>query len=104
MKILVMEKDMKIKRSVFPPSTSKVWETFFLKKALHGERNLFGQTYEGIFYIGTNDEIMQGEGGEGGRFCKCISSHLNTVNLKISPVMVGDTLENKSLPDYRITE
>ena len=70
MKILEMENDMKIKHSVFPASTSKIWEAFFLKKALHGERNLFGQIYEGIFYMGTNDQIMQGEGG--GRFCKCI--------------------------------
>ena len=62
MKILEMENDMKIKHSVFPASTSKIWEAFFLKKALHGERNLFGQIYEGIFYMETNDQIMQGKG------------------------------------------
>ena len=32
----------------------------FPKKALHGEINLFGQVFQGMFYIGTNYQIMQG--------------------------------------------
>ena len=55
----------------------------------------------GMFYMGTNDQIMQG-----GRksFTNAFSSNLNTVNLRIFPAMVGGTLENKSLPVYRIME
>ena len=34
---------------------------FFRKKALHGGTNFFGQIYGGTFYMGTNDQIMQGE-------------------------------------------
>ena len=32
---------------------------FFRKKALHGGTNVFGQIYGGIFYMETNDQIMQ---------------------------------------------
>ena len=38
--------------------------TFFPKKALHGGTNIFEQIYGGgggMFYMGTNDQSMQGE-------------------------------------------
>ena len=59
MKLLEMGKDMKIKdgNSSLP---TKYWGTLFVKKALHGGTNFFGQIYGGMFYIGTNDQIMQG--------------------------------------------
>ena len=50
---------MKIKHSA-SSSPYKVWWNFFRKKALHGGRNLSGQIYGGMFYMGTNDQIMQG--------------------------------------------
>ena len=50
-----MGKDLKIKESVSSPPY-KVWGKFFHKKALDGETNFFGQ----MFYIGTNDQIIQG--------------------------------------------
>ena len=55
-----MGKDMKIKHSV-SSLPYKVWENFFRKKALHGVATIFGQIYGGLFYMGTNDQIMQGE-------------------------------------------
>ena len=58
MKLLEMGKDMKIKNGNSSPST-KYWGTFFIKKALHGGANFFGQIYGGMFYMGTNDQIMQ---------------------------------------------
>ena len=42
-------------------SSNKVWRNFFRKKALHGGTNFFGQIYRGMFYMGTNDQIVQGE-------------------------------------------
>ena len=42
-------------------SSYKVWRNFFRKKALHGGTNLFGQIYRWMFYMGTNDQIVQGE-------------------------------------------
>ena len=54
-----MGKDVKIKFSVFSPPT-KHWGNFSLKKALHRGTNLFGQIYEGMFYMGNNDQILQG--------------------------------------------
>ena len=38
-------------------------ELFFLKKALHGGTNIFEKIYGGggMFYMGTNDQSMQGE-------------------------------------------
>ena len=33
----------------------------FWQKALHGGTNVFRQIYGGMFYMGTNDQIMQGE-------------------------------------------
>ena len=44
------------------PSALKVWRDSFLKKALYGGINLSGQIYGGLFYMGTNDQIMQGGG------------------------------------------
>ena len=69
LKLLEMGKDTKIKHSVSsaPP---KVWRDFFLKKALKEGTNFFGQTCWGMFYMRTNDQIMQG----GNAF----SNHLNT--------------------------
>ena len=32
----------------------------FHKKALHGGINVFGQIFGGMFYMGTNDQIIQG--------------------------------------------
>ena len=37
---------------------------FFWKKALHGGINFLWQIYGGIFYMGTIDQVMQGQGGE----------------------------------------
>ena len=54
-----MGKDMKIKHSVSSP-WHKIWENFFHKKGLHEGTNSFGQCYERMFYMGTNDRIMQG--------------------------------------------
>ena len=54
-----MGKDLKIKHIVFS-APYKVWENFLHKKALHGGRNFLGQTFWGMFNMGTNEEIMQG--------------------------------------------
>ena len=59
MKFLEMLKDMKIKHSA-STSPYKVWRNFFCKKVLHGETNFFGQIYGGMFYMWTNDQIIQG--------------------------------------------
>ena len=45
-----MGKDLKIKHSVTSPP----------KKALHEGTNFFGQIFLGMFYMGTNNQIMQG--------------------------------------------
>ena len=50
---------MKIKHSV-SSAPAEYGETFCRQKALHGRANFFGQIYGGMFYIGTNDQIMQG--------------------------------------------
>ena len=57
--LLEMGKDLKIKHSVSSPPY-KVWGNLFLKQALHGGTNFFGQIFWGMFYMGTNDQIMQG--------------------------------------------
>ena len=57
---------MKLKQCL--PLLPQIIGDFFLKKALHEETHLFRQTYGGMFYIGTNDKIMQGEE----KFQKCI--------------------------------
>ena len=38
----------------------KCKEELFYKKALHGGKNFFGQIFWEMFYMGTNDQIMQG--------------------------------------------
>ena len=48
-----------MKHSVSSPPT-KYGGTFFIKKALDARKNYFGQILGGIFYMGTNDQIMQG--------------------------------------------
>ena len=61
MKLLEIGKDMKIKYNVsFPNPPYKVWGNCFLKEALHGGTNFFRQIYGEMFYMGTNDLIMQG--------------------------------------------
>ena len=58
MKLLEIGKDMKITHSLSSPP-EKVWGNF-CKKVLHGGTNFFGQIYGGFFYMGTNDQVMQG--------------------------------------------
>ena len=55
---------------------------FFLKKPLLGGTNFFGAKLRGLFYMGTNDHIMQ-EGRKS--FTDVFSSNLNNVNLRIFP-------------------
>ena len=55
-----MGKDLKIKHSTSSPPY-KVWGNFFQKKALHEGTNFFGQIFWGMFYMGTNTQIIQGE-------------------------------------------
>ena len=43
--------------SPLPPR--KIWGDVFHEKALHYGTNFSGQIFEGIIYIGTNDQIMQ---------------------------------------------
>ena len=57
MKLLEMGKDMKIKHSVSSPPT-KYEGTFFAKKLCMVER--FWANLWGMFYMGTDDQIMQG--------------------------------------------
>ena len=54
-----MGKDLKRKHSVSSPRY-KVWRNLFHKKALHGRTNFFGKIFGEMFYMGTNDQIMQG--------------------------------------------
>ena len=58
MKLLEMGKDIKIQHSV-SSLPYKVRGNFFCKKALHGGANVLGQIYGGMFYMGTNAQIMQ---------------------------------------------
>ena len=55
MKLLQMGKDIV---SLLPHT--KYRGTLFVKKALHGETNLFRQIYGRMFYTGNYDQIMQG--------------------------------------------
>ena len=73
MKHLEMGKDMKIKHSVSSPP-AEYGETFCRQKALHGRANFFGQIYGGMFYIGTNDQIMQWGEVNGSEISKVESS------------------------------
>ena len=54
-----MEKDMKIQHSV-STLPYKVQGNIFSKKTLHWETNVLDLIYGGMFYMGTNDQIMQG--------------------------------------------
>ena len=58
-KLLGMGKDMEMQHSVSSPPY-KVQGNFFCKKALHGGTNVLDQIYGGMFYMGTNDHILQG--------------------------------------------
>ena len=98
MKLLEMGKDIKIKHSVSSP---KSIGRLFLKKSLHGGANSFGQIYGGMFYMETNDQVMQSRRKS---FTSAFSSNLNTANLRIFPAMAEDTLEHKYLPVYRVME
>ena len=53
-----MGKDMKIKHSV--SSRPAKYGECFRKKALLGRIHFLGQIYGRMFYMGTNDQIMQG--------------------------------------------
>ena len=53
-----MGKDMKIKHSVSSPPAK--YGECFRKKALLGRIHFLGQIYGRMFYMGTNDQIMQG--------------------------------------------
>ena len=79
MKHLEVGKDMKIKHNVSSP---KSMGRLFLKKALHGGAHSFGQIYGGMFYMETNDQIMQRRRKS---FTSAFSSNLNTANLRIFP-------------------
>ena len=57
------------------------------------EQTFLGKFMGWLFYMGSNDQIMQGRRKS---FITAFSSNLNCVNLEIIFAMVGDTLENKS--------
>ena len=53
---------------------------FFLKKLFMGEQASLGKFMGGLFYMGSNDQIIQ----VGRKSCtNAFSSNLNSVNLKI---------------------
>ena len=54
-----MGNDLKINHSV-SSRPYKVWGNVFDIKALHGGKNFFEEIFLGMFYMGTNDQIMQG--------------------------------------------
>ena len=72
MKLLEMVKDMKMKHSVF----------FLLKKLFMWEQTFLGKFMGRLFYVGSNNQIMQ-EGRKS--FTNTFSSNLNSVNLKNFP-------------------
>ena len=83
MKLLEMAKDMKIKHSVSFSQKTNVWEDFFLLKRLFmGEQTFLGKFMGGLFYMGSNDQILQGE-KKG--FTNAFSNNLNSANLKNFP-------------------
>ena len=59
MKLLEMEKDMKIKHSASSPPPIRYGGTFSEKELSMGQKTFFGKIYGGMFFIGTNDQIMQ---------------------------------------------
>ena len=56
---MTLGKGMKIKNSISSPPT-KHEETFFVKNLCMTEQTFWGQMYRGMFYMGTNDQILQG--------------------------------------------
>ena len=84
---------MKIKHSVSSPP-KEIWEEFFLlKKLFLVEQTFLGKFMGGLFYMGSNDQIMQG----GGNTSQIHFPVIWTMQIwKFSPAMVGDSLENKS--------
>ena len=54
-----MGNDLKINHSV-SSRPYKVWGNVFDIKALHGGKNFFEEIFLGMFYMETNDQIMQG--------------------------------------------
>ena len=60
MKLLEMLKDMKIKHSISSPLPSTKYGGNFLQKSFPCRKKHFGQIYGGMFYMETNDQIMQG--------------------------------------------
>ena len=58
--LLETRKDLKKKHSISSPPY-KVWGNLFQKKVLHEGTNFFWQIFWEMFYMGTNDQIMQGE-------------------------------------------
>ena len=77
-----MGKDIKIKHSALPPYPPKYGGLFFLKK-LCMDNKLFWANLWGIFYMRTDDQIMQRGRNS---FTNAFSSNLNTVDLRIFPV------------------
>ena len=80
MKLLEMVKDVNIKYGVSSPQN--YGRTFFLLKRIFMGEQFFGQIYGGLFYIGSNDQIMQ-RGRKS--FTNAFFSNLNSVNLKFFP-------------------
>ena len=52
---------------------------FFLKKLCMAQQTFLGKFMGGMFYMGTNDQIIQGEES----FTNAFSSNMNPVNLRI---------------------
>ena len=52
---------------------------FFLKKLSMAQQIFLGKFMGRMFYMGTNDQIIQEEGS----FTNALSSNMNTVNLRI---------------------
>ena len=99
MKLLKMGKSVKIKHNASSPP--KYGETFLLKKLGKEKQTFLGKIYGEMFFMGTNDQIMQG----GGKISQIHFAVIWTLWIwEFSPAMVEDTLENKSLPVYRIME
>ena len=96
-KLLDMEKVWR--KSIVSPLLYKAWANFFHKKALRRERNFLGQFFFGMFYIETNDQIMQGWKLMVKRFQRSIQvsffsdwpwSRLLIYNLKMVTLQIGD--------------
>ena len=53
-----MGKGLKIKQCL--PSPTKYGENVFIEKLCMGEETFLGEIFGGMFYMETNDQIMQG--------------------------------------------